>query len=275
MSNLDYEQLWAYREKTLEEFISKYDDPFAGVCAFKRFEADKLLESDGKYLTLGVEEKNSFPHGRPVLKHMPILDKYVFVPYFKDYAEFLLDFVDHNPVDAIVELGSGMATNLIEMFYRGGPRNIPYYAGEYTESGTRIAKSLSKHCPKMDLHSFRFDYNAPNLDIVKEKGTVLFFTIHSIEQVQDVSQVLFETIANHAENVICIHLEPFGWQLEGFDGPPSREQAELCIKNGWNRNLFAALRSAQEAGTIEQTFIAKNVMGGGLGNPTSISIWHN
>lgn len=274
MSNLDYEKLWAFREKTLEEFIARYQDAYAGICAFKRFEADKLMQKDGRYVVAETDGEK-FPHGKPILKQLPVLDQYLNVPFYKDVIEFLLDFIDQDNFDAIVELGSGMGTNLIEMFYRGGPRDIPYYAAEFTESGTRMARNLASHCPEMKFRCFRFDYNAPDLSAVEEKRKVLFFTHHSIEQVQDISVDLIETIAGHAENVVCIHLEPFGWQLADFDGPPSRDQAEQCTKKGWNRNLFVTLRSATEAGVIQPTFMAKNVMGGEYANPTSISIWQN
>ncbi len=198
------------------------------------------------------------------------------MPYDKP-SDFLMDYLVNAGFDAIVELGSGYGKNLIELFFKGGPKDTPYYAGEYSKSGTEFAETLAGLNDKMNLTPFRFDHNNPDLSIVREKGRVFFFTCHSIEQVQYLREDYFKILASHGEHVVGIHFEPFGFQLQ--DSLPSELDTVQKVwfeDKRWNVNFAEVLQESAARGEIELTFLAKNIFGGVDPNsPTSIAIWQS
>ncbi|MBF0104356.1 MAG: hypothetical protein HQM16_03405 [Deltaproteobacteria bacterium] len=213
----------------------------------------------------------------PVFRTKPVLGTYYDLPsYFNEnVAAFLADYLHDKQFDAVVELGSGYARNLIELYYQGGPQ-IPYYAGEYTNSGTEMAKILASLASEIQLRPFFFDYKTPSLAEVKEKGRVFCFTCHSVEQVEQLPQSFFKCLAGHAEKVTCIHFEPFGYQVAiGEKSIVDKEHESFFTKKGWNKNLFKELITSYVKDEIELTYIGKNIMGGERANPMSIAVWHN
>ena len=79
------------------------------------------------------------------------------VPFHSSFNFFdmLIDIIDETgPYDSIVELGCGYGRNLIEIFYRGGPTDVRYFGGEFTQSGVEIASKLAAATPKMNAKFF-------------------------------------------------------------------------------------------------------------------------
>lgn len=214
------------------------------------------------------------PTGVPAFRIVVNQDRLALAPYYAHPMDFLVDYLSQTPVDAVVELGSGYGRNLVELFYRGGPKGIPYYAGELSESGTEMARMLAEKAVGWRLVPFRFDHNDPDLSCVAEKGRVLFFTLHTIEQIATLRADYFKILADHAAQVIGVHFEPFGFQIGQYPGEINDAQQRLFLRNGWNTNMVEVLKASADRGDIKMTFMAKNMMGSDdPENPTSLALW--
>jgi len=189
--------------------------------------------------------------------------------------EFLTDYCRERKFDAVIELGSGYGQNLIELFYQGGPR-VPYYAGEFTKSGTDCAKMLGNLMLETELIPFRFDFRNPDLSMIPRYKKVLVFTSHSIEQVGEIPDNLIPAICDLAEQVTCIHIEPFGYQLSSIknENEVDKNQRQYFKENSWNKNLVRQLVYHSCNEKIDLQYIGKNVLGGGdAHNPSSLALW--
>lgn len=280
-----YEGAWEARRKIISEFIEQGEiDPIRVLSKLSNFEAaNRLVQENGKFAfePKNIKKDNSFyPTGRPIFKYISIEEQVIKVPFYAEPMDFLIDFVQEQKFEAIVELGSGLGTNLFKLFSKGAPKDISYYAGEYTESGYNSCQMLAKLQPEMKLTSFRFDYKSPELSVVKEKGNILFFSCHSIEQVNLLPTNLIGYLADQADHVTGVHFEPFGHQFklktETEEGQVSKAQGQACAKRSWNMNFMKCLFDAEKEAKIKISFLAKNTFGGDdVTNPTSLAVWHS
>jgi hypothetical protein len=126
-----------------------------------------------------------------------------------NHTEFIADYCRNKNFDAIIELGSRHSQNLIRIFNHGGPK-VPYYVGEFTESGTQCAQMLADLTDEFKSIPFRFYYKPPDLSNIPKYKNVLVFTCHSIKQVTYITDALISKIA---DNATYIHIEPFGFQI--------------------------------------------------------------
>ena len=277
-----YQKAWDKRKLLAEQFVKLgVTDPYQLIQKMNVFEGKYVIDieektGEAKFIEVTYPgEEHFFPTGKPFYRYVHLGEQLFAQPYYDNVPSFLLDFLDGKNFDAIVELGSGPGQNLVELFYRGGPQNIPYYAAEFTESGVALANYIASLKPEMPLSAFHFDYKKPDLTPVKERKNILIFTSHSIEQVSEISEDLFDYLSSFAERVTCIHFEPFGFQLipEEQREDVSKLQALVAEKKKWNINLAPTLMEANKKGILHLSFIGKNVMGKEMGNPTSVAIW--
>ena len=120
-------------------------------------------------------------------------------------------------VDCVVELGSGIGRNLFALFHAARdrlPDKLELHACELTEAGRRISQTLHGLCPGMNLSIHPFDYHNPQLPFLQEHQNALFFTVHSIEQITELSPALFDEMIARSAKCSCLHFEPVGWQFD-------------------------------------------------------------
>lgn len=308
--NVFYERAWELRREYMSGLIAAGEtDPLRIIKLMEHFErfnpplGEYVKSAEGTDLVMSFREGASapredirnvnlpkdnpaniqfhafhqFPGGRQAIVRAAFLNEYHRTYAYTEYNHMthLVDYIHDKKFDAVIELGSGYSQNLVKLFYEGGPK-IPYYGGEYTESGTECARMLAKLNGDIDLRNFVYDFNNPNYDCIDEYESVLVFTRHTIEQVKFLSKDTIPSIANIAKNVTCIHFEPFGYQIEQPGSPVDKEHKDMFVTNGWNRNLIARLLEAHHEQVIDLQFIGKNIVGStdnGL-NPTSIAVWH-
>lgn len=271
-----YERAWNTRLDMMRDMISKgVSGPLEVIHRLKVFEFDNVLMPDGQFAPRPPYSENTrlLPTGAPVFKVHPFLGQYYPGPYYDDHVDFLLHYLAQHRFDAIVELGSGYGRNLIELFLRGGPKDVTYYAGEISASGRQAAEMLFALVPDMTVVSFAFDHKAPDLSCLAGCQSVLLFSYHSIEQVTAIDPDYFRRLTKAAPNVTGIHFEPFGFQLAELEGEPSRAQRQLFEQFDWNRNLARTLVDAHNDGHIKLIFFGKEVAGGHAENPTSLAVW--
>jgi|GEM_PF-2699073 len=120
-----------------------------------------------------IDPAERLPTGPKVLGSVSFLDDWVnFSRLFSTlYMPFLVDFLRKNHFDAVVELGSGLGVNAVRLFYQGGPK-VPYYVGEFAQSGTECAQFFSEICDELTIIPFRYDHLCPDLSIVQENSRV-------------------------------------------------------------------------------------------------------
>ncbi len=192
-----------------------------------------------------------------------------------DKMDFLADYCQLRNFDAVIELGSGYGGNLVKLFYQGGPK-VPYYAGEFTQSGIQCADMLNELSEEFEINSFRFDFRYPNFSFIPKFENILVFTCHSIEQVDFIPDDLLPDISKIAKNVTCIHMEPFGFQMASGDVGRDVDEyhRRFFVEKGWNQNLLNQLIVHTSNGNIDLEYIGKNTLGGSDSHsPSSLAVW--
>lgn len=178
----------------------------------------------------------------------------------------------------VMELGSGWSSNLFQLYIAHGATrssNIIYYGGEYTKEGQVCAKFLAAREQQMKYRSFYFDYRNPDISfLVRQKGHVLLFTSHSVEQVDLINSEMFQQLKDIPNPVTVVHFEPIGWQrhahlmekreagdkayfeaigekvLAGELGDVSENSAWWSWRLEYNKNLIPLVDGLEAEGTI-------------------------
>lgn len=217
------------------------------------------------------------PTGAPAVTKNSFLGNQLTLPAYADLsvivANWIVDLIDDG-CSGIAELGCGYGRNLFNIHHLGGPKGIPYYAAEYTESGQALASLLASLDDTIDLRVDHFDHTAVDLRFIDDSNHLFAFTCHSIEQVAEIPGSYFEDLARSVKKLTCIHFEPFGFQVS-TDNPYSVRQEKFFNERGWNTNFFEMLKTAADAGTINLTHVYKDIIPNEEVSPTSVAIWQN
>lgn len=175
--------------------------------------------------------------------------------------------------DLLVELGSGWGNILLSAWAAGGPLRALYVAAEYTSAGRDAASTLAGLDPALDFRAVDFDYHDPDLSGLGVREHAVLFSPHSIEQIPAVTPRLFEAIRGVAKRVTCLHFEPVGFQVRGYEG--GRSTRDYAMRHDYNLNLMETLQAEADAGRIEIDFVRTDVFGLNPDNPTTIVRWRS
>ncbi len=296
-----YETAWKARLEFVRSLIEKGEtNAFRIIKILEHFERSHVLSLEHSYRNatnaetgetivrvdsgepqwtpIPVEDpENVLPTGVSPFQANSFLGKRTAFPAYADVtcivANWIIDLFQDD-FDCIVELGAGYGRNLFNIFYLGGPRGIPYYAGEYTNSGCEMARLLGSLEDSFSLRVAEFDHCKPDFSFLNGEERVLAFSCHSIEQVSEIPQSYFRDLSRAAKSLTCLHFEPFGFQISN-DEEISRLQSENFLENGWNTNFFSTLMRASEDGEINLTHVFKDIIPNKLDNPTSVALWKN
>jgi len=222
------------------------------------------------------KEVELFPTGVPIYAISSLRGEKCILPSYVrlDMNDFLVDLLYREEFDCVVELGCGFGRNLFEIVYRFGPKGIPYFGGEIAQSGIKGGELLASLQSEFDIRFFFFDFNKPDLSLLKSCKRVFVFTCHAIESVHLISMDLISTIAHSAERVVCVHLEPFGFQANPDLGKYTILQKEWFDSKNWNVNLWTTVKEASKLGIIDIEFAAQEIIcNKDPGNPTSLLVW--
>lgn len=147
---------------------------------------------------------------------------------------------------AVMELGSGWSSNIFQIYIAHGAsrsKKIIYYGGEYTREGQVCAKFLAGQDEHLKYRSFQFDFREPEVSFLcRQRGHILLFTHHSIEQVDLICPSLFEQLKEIANDITVVHFEPIGWQ---------RNEELMAMREAGNDEFFMDIAANVEAGDIE------------------------
>lgn len=239
----DYDKGWSNRLNKIMQYIEGGDrnigEIFARLRAFRmmgRWQADERVEF--------------ISFGQPAT----LLGSSGFVYYRHAVAETVIAAARDDTV-AVVELGSGNGESTFTIWSEGRLRRPRFYACEFSEAGRRTARILASLDPRLKLDARFFDFRRPSFEGMEvDKGHMVVFSTHSIEQVSEIPDTLIERICALAPEVTVLHFEPVGWQ---FAPDPSVDfivkHKERCLKFNYNTNLWTLLKRYEERGSIEIT----------------------
>lgn len=292
MTRLDSFQHTAWREhyekgwKLRLDFINKLVDqgernPYRIIQALEKRERKyqivypKAEEPYWKHREL-PEHSEFLPSALPILRASSLRGQVIQLPYYTNLRQhdFIVDMLDLEKFDCITELGCGIGRNLFEIYYNSGPRDIPYIGAELTDSGVEAGRLLSSLDGNINIEIFKFDFMKPDLSFLNGFRKVFLFTFHAIEFIHLVSDELIRVMAQCAERVVCVHIEPFGFQIDPNLGDATRAQKNFFLKQGWNINFWETLVKAHKEEFLCMKFAAQEIIcDTDPGNPLSLVVW--
>ena len=284
-----YKGQWEARQDFFEQRLADGETNVMRLIGLlDKFERKHLFKQthvivNGEHTISVAPERQTFdgdlsPAGLPPFRLSSLRGQAMNIPTHTpdSYVPFLVDVIDEiGPVDAVVELGCGYGRNLFSLYHAGGPRGVPYFGGELSEAAVAMGNRLAPLLPELTLGFHPFDHLAPDLSFLPRVEHLFVFTVHSLEQVQEIGQVFFKAIAAAARRVTVVHLEPFGYQVQDM-GPMTQAQREKFTNARWNRNLWKAMEQAQNDGILTMNFAALEMFfPADPDNPTSVALWRN
>ncbi|ANE36061.1 hypothetical protein CIG11343_1047 [Campylobacter iguaniorum] len=278
-----YERAWGTRAEYMDELLSGGGyNTYQIISKLENKErlCDFYVNNDGEghwQRKKVIGDKFNFAQ-IPTLKTTSLNGMFINVPFYTNtsHVQLIIDvFNETGPYDSILELGCGYGQNLFKLFYQGGFSDIKYFGGEFTNSGVEIARKLAQNEPHMRADFFHFNHLKPEISGFDFGERVLVFTMHTIEQVQEIADDWFSVVAKIADFVRCVNIEPFGFQIKEL-GEASKGQSEFFSKTGWNSNFAKTLKQANLNNEIcIEDALLEYSCGTDPYNPTSVAIWHN
>lgn len=139
--------------------------------------------------------------------------------FYEKITQELVNFVTAHQehITDIVELGSGTGRNIFVLSHELATRGITgvrYHALEYTEAGRKASALLNSKHTGQTVEIQPFDYYNPDFSFLKNGGGVLFYSVHSIEQIPLVPEKLIEAMIERNGLCYAMHFEPIGWQYD-------------------------------------------------------------
>ena len=175
---------------------------------------------------------------------------------------------------AIIELGSGYGRNLFWTWLYGGPQKIKYFGLEYTKSGREASDIIASLEKNINFISKEFNYYDPNFSFLKDiGGHIVFFTVHSIEQIPLLDKRVFTELLSLGKNFTCIHFEPIGWQIthKKTKKGSTKEYANL---HDYNTNLYNEILKLKKEKLISINEVLPNFLCINPKNGTSVISWN-
>ena len=260
-------------------------NPYRAINLFQSWEHSQVRQYDPETGSLSYTKQDFahaetlFPTGKPILSSTFLGGQLIKLPYYtkKQIGRFILDYLEHEDllVDAIAELGAGWGRYLFDLYFAGCPSDIALLSGEVAPDARHVTEMLCGLDPAIPLTVHDFDFYRPNLDFLKGRESVLFFTHMAVMFIPELPRQAILEMAGSAKRVRCIHFEPCGFQISAVDYPVSRIQESEALPKAWNIDLVPILEALHNEGLIELEYLAKDVMmGGGLSHPLTIAIWH-
>lgn len=208
-----YEDHWGKRIATLDKKIED-GESFEHIVMAMRPRSHLLTKYNRVAGRLAKEVLGDSPpttnQGKPLIRLGVAARRYVAVSNFEPLSGIFLKAAGFRQ---IVELGAGPGWNLFEMCTMMGRKaqNKRFFGLEYTDAGVEIMSKLAEK-GGLPLTAHHFDWTKPDFSMVPDNVPTLFFSHHSIEQVEDISPDVYAQLYRRRAPTTLIHCEPIGWQ---------------------------------------------------------------
>jgi len=269
-----YEIMWKARLMLFQKF------QVAGAAS--AFEIFATLDNFERQFSLGVEKSdNPDKPGEKLLNGVvafiprPDADRQNRPFKLDERLDKVLNYVDDS-IEEIIELGCGYGRRLIELQYLVERPSIKYIGAEYTQSGQDILSFLNQFAPAdQKIQVEHTDHCKAEFPFITKDKKTLVFTCHSIEQVKEIPQDFFVKLCATADQMMGVHIEPFGFQTASAEErTPVQQKHKTFIENqGYNQNLLACLEYAEKKGCL--TILKKEIdfAFDQPENPSSLIVW--
>ena len=258
---------WEKKRKTADEVLREYDKDKWGVLLRKVQQAETpvTLEQADEWASQATSKLLCSFEGR--LELLTIQEAH------RRYLELLESTLKpFLPASALVELGAGYGSQILALSKRKAFKDTTCIAGEYTESGIELIKTLAL-AEKVDITVGHCDFNAASVTPLEIPHGAVIFTSMATHYVPKLSSGFIESLSAFHPRAV-VHLEPCyehcEAQTQTLLGLMRRRYIEV---NDYNTNLVALLHESQSQGKIRILEERPQVMGHNPLLPVSVVTW--
>lgn len=193
------------------------------------------------------------------------------VDMFSLSRRFLIDeliaAIDFHKVDYVVEIGSGLGLNFLELA-RAGINDVKFYSLEFTKSGRNFQERLFEKL-RIECNVGSYDIFSPGALDIPGKG--LLFTSFVWSLMPLTSFKLIDSVIS-SKPCCVINYEPI-FEFNQGGTQFQRRVRNYIDRNDYNRNLFTVLEIYEDDLLIEINKVQRNVFGASAYLPGSIIRW--
>ncbi|MDH3975351.1 MAG: hypothetical protein OEV42_13805 [Deltaproteobacteria bacterium] len=256
---------WETKQKTPQEIDREYGCEKWGKLL------EEIQESEKEVLIDEVDQKfyknpqNSLCSFGNQFELLPTLEAH------QRYKRLVQNTIENYlPASAIVELGAGYGSLILDYVKQDRFAGLRFIAGEYTNSGIELIKKLS-YAQHSEVEVVHCDFNASpavNGEIPKDS---IVFTSWAIACVSTLQSDFFKYLCDSCIKV-AIHVEPCyeHYTPDTLIGLMRRQYIKI---NGYNSGFITSLYKQQSQGVIEILEEKPAVMGINALAPVSIIVW--
>ena len=247
--------------KRQNDWYKGWDENFKNYCISNNTE-DLIPKYYNKYPYLRFDsELYKIKNPRAELNSVRILINYITDVYLKNFNQ-------------IIELGAGTCHHILEIS-KNLKTNPTFYALDWSETTTSIAKKLKLNNHINSIYSFKFDFFNPkwdnSIDMPKDNESVIY-SFAALEQVGEDFDDLFNFIQDNIKPKMVIHLEPIAELL-----PQNNLLSYLSTKYFQKRNYLngylAFLRKQEKSGKIKIHLTSRMPFGSLYIEGYSLIVW--
>ena len=258
---------WEQRQKTPQEIVREYEDEKWGRLL-------KKVRNIGRNVT--VEETDAWALKDIsatlccVEEKLELLSAMEAQQLYKKIAKQIIE--PYLPASALVELGAGYGTVILDLAKRNRFAQMRIMAGEYTASGIELMKILSDALG-LTIELGHCDFSSPNVvDMIVPENAVIFTSFATACLPKLTPDFVMALSTLHPK--IVIHIEPCYEHCDNTSllGLMRRRYIEV---NDYNTNLVSILHEQQKRGFIEILEERPLVFGMNPLLTASVLVWTN
>jgi hypothetical protein len=174
------------------------------------------------------------------------------------------------PAAALVELGAGYGSMIIDLARRAAFQDTPVFGGELTTSGTSLIAMIAD-AESVPVQAGRCDLTSAPVTTFAIPPKAVIYTSYAAQYIPRLSQSFVDSLAA-LEPAAVVHIEPCYEHCEGKTllGLMRRRYIQV---NDYNTNLVTVLREQCEFGAIEIVEERPAVFGSNPLLAASVIVW--
>lgn len=192
-----------------------------------------------------------------------------------DSQKHYVDLVDkvlssYFPASSLVELGAGYGSILLNLAQRPVFETARLIAGEYTQSGVDLIKTLAQS-QGLSIEAGRCDFISPGITSLSIPQQAVIYTSYATPYIPFLPDSFVANLVRFKPKAV-IHFEPCYEHYQGNQLVDMLRRRYIEL-NDYNRNLVDLLRSHEQKGYIQIMAEERVVFGSNALLPVSIIAW--
>jgi len=191
---------------------------------------------------------------------------------FNKHLELYSDLISNyiNDASALVELGAGYGSKILNLSSFEALNKLQLFAGEFTENGCESIKFLSDRMNKL-IKVGRCDLEELMIDELKIPENSIIFTSYALHYIKEISKSFIDSLLKYNPKIV-IHFEPcYEHHSNSSYGKMCKRYIEL---NDYNLNMISVFKNAEKNKKIILD-IEENVIGSNPFLPVSVIKWRS